>query len=78
MSQGVTIGVSGREASRGVPVIGDNVYIGANAVVAGKITIGNNCVIAANSLVVNTFEDGVTLLGVPAKKVNNNSSKGYI
>ena len=48
MSQGVTIGVSGREASRGVPVIGDNVYIGANAVVAGKITIGNNCVIGAN------------------------------
>ena len=78
LSQGVTIGVSGREASRGVPVIGDNVYIGANAVVAGKITIGNNCVIAANSLVVNTFEDGVTLLGVPAKKVNHNSSKGYI
>lgn len=78
ISQGVTIGVSGRENSRGVPVIGDNIYIGANAVIAGKISIGNDCVIAANSLVVNTFEAGVTLVGVPAKIVNHNSSKGYI
>ncbi|WP_336065819.1 DapH/DapD/GlmU-related protein [Mesoflavibacter sp. CH_XMU1404-2] len=78
ISQGVTIGVSGRETSRGVPVIGDNVYIGANAVVAGKISVGNDCVIAANSLVVNSFEAGVTLVGVPAKIVNHNTSKGYI
>lgn len=49
ISQGVTIGVSGRGVKRGVPKIGDNVYIGANAVVAGKIEVGNNCVIAANS-----------------------------
>jgi len=78
VSQGVTIGVSGRNSSRGVPVIGNNVYIGANAVVAGKIAIGNNCVIGANSLVVNSFDNDVTILGVPAKIFNNNTSKGYI
>ncbi len=78
ISQGVTIGVSGRKTLRGVPIIGNNVYIGANAVIAGKISIGNNCVIGANSLVVNSFEDNVTILGVPAKVFNTNTSKDYI
>src|SRR5205085_4361981 len=32
LSQGVTIGVSGRGAQRGVPRIGDRVYFGANAI----------------------------------------------
>lgn len=78
ISQGVTIGVSGRNNKRGVPVIGDNVYIGANAVIAGKIKVGNDCVIAANSLVVNSVENGVTVLGVPAKVVSTKTSKAYI
>lgn len=78
ISQGVTIGVSGRGEKRGVPEIKNNVYIGANAVIAGKIKIGNNCVIAANSLVVTSLEDNITALGVPAKVINKNSSKGYI
>lgn len=78
ISQGVTIGVSGRGKKRGVPKIGNNVYIGANAVIVGKIEVGNDCVIAANSLVVQSLEDNVTVLGVPAKVINKNSSKGYI
>lgn len=78
ISQGVTIGVSGREEKRGVPVIGDNVYIGANAVITGKITVGDNCVIAANSLVINSVEANKTVLGVPAVVINSNTSKDYI
>lgn len=78
LSQGVTIGVSGRGENRGIPIIGNNVYIGANAVVAGKIVIGNNCVIAGNSLVVNSIKDSVTVAGVPATIINNKTSKDYI
>lgn len=78
ISQGVTIGISGRGAKRGVPIIGHNVYIGANAVVAGAISIGDNVLIAANSLVVDSVEDGVTVVGVPAKKINDRSSEDYI
>ncbi|WP_317045917.1 serine O-acetyltransferase [Polaribacter aquimarinus] len=78
ISQGVTIGVSGRGDKRGIPIIKNNVYIGANAVVAGKIEIGNNCVVAANSLVINSIEDNSTVIGVPAKIINKNSSIGYI
>jgi serine O-acetyltransferase len=78
ISQGVTIGVSGRRDKRGVPTIGNNVYIGANAVIAGAITIGDNCVIAANSLVVNSIKNNTTVVGVPAQVINNNTSKDYI
>jgi len=78
ISQGVTIGVSGRGERRGVPVIGDNVYIGASATVAGDITIGNDVVIAANSLVIADVPSGTTVMGVPATHVSNNNSKGYI
>jgi len=78
ISQGVTIGISGRGVRRGVPIIGNNVYIGANAVVAGSISVGDNVVIGANSLVTESVEPNITVVGVPAKKVNDNSSENYI
>lgn len=78
ISQGVTIGVNGFGEKRGVPVVGDNVYIGANAVLVGKIKIGNNVVVGANSLVVDSIDANITVLGVPAKKISDSSSKGYI
>lgn len=78
ISQGVTIGVSGRGSKRGVPVLGNNIYIGANAVLAGKISIGSNCVVAANSLVIETISDNSTVIGVPAIVINQTGSKDYI
>ena len=78
IAQGVTVGVSGRGAKRGVPIIGNNVFIAANAVVVGKIDVGDNSVIGANSLVVSNVENGTTVVGVPAVFINNNNSEGYI
>lgn len=78
ISQGVTIGVSGRGDQRGVPVIGNNVYIGASATVAGAITVGDYAVIGANSLVIKNVEEATTVLGVPAQVVSTNDSKSYI
>lgn len=77
-SQGVTIGVSGTDFKRGVPKIGDNVYIGANSVVAGKIVIGNNVLIGACSLVTIDLHNDAIAIGVPAKIISDKSSKGYI
>lgn len=51
ISQGITIGVSGAGEKRGVPVIGNNVYIAPGARVFGKIRIGNNVKIGANAVV---------------------------
>lgn len=67
LSQGVSIGVSGRGEQRGAPVIGDRVYFGANATVAGKIRIGNDAIIGANSLVVCDVPEACTVVGVPAQ-----------
>ncbi len=78
ISQGVTIGISGRGERRGVPIIGNNVYIGANAVIAGNLTVGDNVVIGANSLVTESVEPNITVVGVPAKKVSDNTSEDYI
>ncbi|MGF1555882.1 serine O-acetyltransferase [Paucihalobacter sp.] len=78
ISQGVTIGVSGRGDERGVPIIGNNVYLGANAVVAGKISVGDGAVIGANSFVNKNVEANTTVLGVPAKKISDNNSEAYL
>jgi serine O-acetyltransferase len=78
ISQGVTIGVSGINENRGVPIIGNNVYIGANAVIAGKIKIGNNALIGACSLVNSDAEENAVMLGVPAIKISNKGSFNYI
>jgi len=78
ISQGVTIGVSGIDENRGVPVIGNNVYIGANAVIAGKITIGDNVLIGACSLVNKSLPDFSVAGGVPAKIISDKGSIGYI
>ena len=78
ISQGVTIGISGQNENRGVPVIGNNVYIGVNSVIAGKITVADNALIGACSLVTSNVEENAVMLGVPAVVVSNKSSKGYI
>lgn len=70
ISQCVTIGVAGRGEQRGVPVIGDNVYIAASAVVIGKIKVGNNVVIGANAVVTKDVPDNTIVAGVPAKVIS--------
>ncbi|GEQ86799.1 serine acetyltransferase [Patiriisocius marinistellae] len=78
ISQGVTIGVSGRGRKRGVPIIKNNVYIGAQATIAGSIIVNDNSVIGANSLVVKDVAPSTTVVGVPAKMISTNDSSNYI
>lgn len=52
------------------PKIGNNVMIGAGAKIIGGVTIADNIKIGAGAVVVNSFlEPGITIAGVPAKKV---------
>lgn len=53
IAHGVTVGRATDEAAgvRTVPVLGDRVWIGPNAVVAGGVTIGDDAVISPCSLV---------------------------
>ena len=48
-------------------VIGDDVWIGANAVILPGVTIGNHCVIAAGAVVTKDVPPHSLVAGVPAK-----------
>lgn len=63
--QSVTIGTAPDRP--GVPVIGDDVFIGAGARVLGPVKVGARARIAANSLVVSDVPPDTTAIGVPAK-----------
>jgi serine O-acetyltransferase len=67
--QGVTIGFSDRRGKAGVPVIGERVWIGPNATLAGPITVGDHVMVSANSLVVDDVPPETVVRGVPAEVV---------
>jgi serine O-acetyltransferase len=64
--QGVTVG-NNRKAGqdRHNPIIGDNVTVYTNAVVAGGITIGDNVVIAAGAVVMKDVPSNSIAMGNP-------------
>lgn len=62
---GVTCG--GRAGHSGLPVIGNNVKIGAHAIIIGNISIGDNAVIGAGSVVVKDVPANAIVAGNPAK-----------
>lgn len=64
VNQNVTIGYTN---ATDCPEIGDNVTIGAGAVVIGKIHVGDNAIIGANAVVVKDVPANAVVGGVPAK-----------
>jgi acetyltransferase-like isoleucine patch superfamily enzyme len=50
----------------GPVIIGDNCFIGANALILPNTEIGNNCIIAAGAVVKGVFEDNSIIVGNPA------------
>ena len=77
IQENVTIGsTSGNSRA---PVVGDNVFIASGARLIGDISIANNIAIGANAVVTKSFyEEGITIAGVPAKKISNNGSENFL
>jgi len=48
-------------------VIGNNVWIGANAIILPEVTIGDNAIIGAGSVVTHDVEKNCVVVGNPAK-----------
>jgi serine O-acetyltransferase len=63
---GVVIGTKGL-GDEGIPVIGDDVYIGVGAKILGAVNIGNNVRIGANAVVLEHVPDNSTAVGIPAR-----------
>ena|SRR5690554_1314163 len=72
--KGLTIGNKNNDNTQ-VPIIGDDVTIGANAVIIGNIAIGNNVIIGAGAIVVKDVPSNVVVAGNPARIIKNLENK---
>ena len=69
LTQGVTLGGTGKESGKRHPTIGNNVVIGVGAIVLGAIEIGDNVRIGAGSVVLRPAPSNTTVVGVPGRVV---------
>lgn len=77
--KGVTIGQENRGRKKGAPIIGDEVWIGINSTIVGKIFIGNDVLISANSFVNFDVPDHSIVIGNPGKIIpRENATDSYI
>jgi len=67
--QGVVLGGTTHEKKKRHPTIGNNVVIGAGAILLGDIVIGDEARVGAGSVVVTSLEPRTTAVGVPARVV---------
>ncbi len=65
----VTLGGISTQLGKRHPTIGNNVIIGAGAKVLGAIQVGDNVRIGANAVVVSAVPAGTTVVGIPARPV---------
>ena len=76
--QGVTFGASmsldERNPRPGAPTIGDRVWVGPGAVIAGSVTVGNDAAVSAISLVARDVPPRGVVVGVPARLVSRRGS----
>lgn len=75
----VTIGGTGGDRDCGAAKIGERCFISSGARIIGDITIADNVVVGANAVVTKSItESGITVAGVPARKINSRGSEAYI
>lgn len=73
------IGQTNRGGRQGTPVIGNEVWIGINAAIVGKVTIGDDVLIAPNSYVNCDVPSHSIVFGNPCIiKHRENATEGYI
>lgn len=65
--QNVTIGGKTVDGSYRYPILGNDVMVGAGAVIIGKVFIGDNCNIGANSVVLKDVPANMIVVGIPGR-----------
>jgi serine O-acetyltransferase len=69
MYQGASLAGTSPKKEKRHPTVGNNVVIGAGAIVLGAITIGDGARIGAGSVVIHQVPPGVTVVGIPGRVV---------
>lgn len=63
----------------GTPIIGNNVFLGTNSIVVGKVKIGNDVLIAPGAYVNFDIPDHSIVIGNLGKIITKeNATEGYI
>lgn len=78
LGNGINIGGAGGSSQRGVPQLGDNVFIGPGAKLSEPITIGQEAAVLANSVVATDVPSGAIALGVPYRIAGRQEHNGYV
>lgn len=71
VTHNVTIGVGHSEGKTGLPIIGDNVWVGTGSVISGAITLGNRVTVANGTMLTRSVPDGCLVAGNPGRVVMN-------
>ena len=71
INQNCTIGWT----NAGAPRIGDNVKVGCNSVIIGKINIGSNTIIGAGAVITKTIPNNCVVIGNPARIIKKNGER---
>lgn len=72
---GVTLGGTSWNKGKRHPTLHNGVVIGAGAQVLGPIEIGEGARVGSNSVVLKPVPAGVTVVGIPAHRINPNAKK---
>lgn len=79
INPGVIIGQTNRGSRKGSPTIGDRVWIGANAIIVGKISIGNNVLVAPGAYINFDVPDNSLVFGNPGQvRQALDATAGYV
>ena len=84
--QNVTIATNATEGSKnlGAPIIGNDVFIGASAVILGGVHVGNHVRIGANATVIHDVPDNSTVVSGGGMRIlenppgRNNSFRSFV
>lgn len=74
----VTIGAGYGGKTPGVPVIGNNVYLGPGSKIIGGIKVGNNVAIGANCVLTKSVPDNAVVVGIPGVVISEKGSSEYV
>lgn len=79
LHKGITIGQENRGPRKGCPTISDNVWIGMNVTIVGRIHIGTDVLIAPNTFVNCDIPDHSVVFGNPCIiKHRDYATEGYL
>lgn len=62
----------GGQRGKGVPIIGDHVFLGYGCKIIGKTSVGSYVFVCPNTVVVKNVESNAVISGIPSKVLNVN------